>query len=143
MSGLRTVPTAELPEVWPRVLPWIAEACRRGDRDQTPADLLLLCRREEAALVLIYGEGAEPAAAGVAQVRDHADGDRVCAILAVGGSGARGWRETLRTIEENAARIGCSRIAFAGRPGWAALLPDYDRQVMFTKRLEPALAAVA
>ncbi|WP_430913907.1 hypothetical protein [Methylobacterium sp. sgz302541] len=100
------------------------------------ADLLDLCRRGEAQLVLIHPEDGEAVAAGVTQVRDLERGGRSCIVLAVGGSGARAWRHTLRLIEAGATRIGCSRVEFVGRAGWAALLPDYAVDAYFVK--EPA-----
>lgn len=135
---LRTVAASDLAQVWPRVQPWIAEACRRGTGDQSPADLLLLCHKGEAALILICQPNGEPVAAGVAQVRDHADGKRSCWILAVGGSEARAWRDTLAVIEANAARIGCHTVEFVGRAGWAALLPEYECRVSYVRRLDPS-----
>lgn len=135
---LRTVAPDALTEIWPRVLPWIADACRRGTGDQTPADLRLICRRGEGALILICCEDGEPVAAGVTQVRDHRDGARTCWVLAVGGAGARSWLDTLGVIEANAARIGCEAVEFVGRPGWARLLPDYEARTSYVRRLGPA-----
>lgn len=133
--NLTTVPPDALPQVWPLVQPWIADACRRGMGDQTPADLLLMCRKVEAALILIGEAGTPPVAAGIIQVRDYQDGHRAYWILALGGSQARAWRHTLKIIEDYAARIGCDRVEFVGRPGWAALLSDYECHVSYEKRL--------
>lgn len=104
--------------------PWLATACARPGCDLTVAALFETCARGEAQLVGIFDDG-RMIAAGVVQPRDYADGTRSCWVLAVGGSGARAWRHTLREIENGAARLGCATVEFVGRPGWARLLPDY------------------
>jgi hypothetical protein len=134
--NLTTVSPEMLPHAWPLVEPWIADACRRGAGDQTPADLLLICRKGEGALILIGKPGEPPVAAGVTQVREHQDGTLAIWILALGGAGARIWRDTLEHIEDGARRIGCASVNFVGRPGWAALLPSYDCHVSYSKRLD-------
>ncbi len=94
-----------------------------------------MCRAGQGQLVLIGPAGGPPVAAGVTQVREHADRTRSCWILAVGGGGARAWRHTLRLIEAGARRIGCATVEFAGRSGWAGLLPDYASHTHFRKAL--------
>ena len=85
--------------------------------------------------MLIGPAGGAPVAAGVTQVRQHQDESRSCWVLAVGGGGARAWRHTLTLIEAGARRLGCATVEFAGRSGWAGLLPDYAAYTHFTKRL--------
>lgn len=109
---------------------WLAAACERPGCDLTTDDLMRACAQHEAQLVGIFedeppSERGGLVAAGVVQVRDYADGVRSCWVLAVGGSGARAWRHTLREIEAGAAGLGCATVEFVGRPGWARLLPDY------------------
>lgn len=132
---LHPVAAADLAQAWPIAEPWLAAACRRPGCDISAPELLALCGRGEAQLVLIHPEDGEAVAAGVTQVRDLERGGRSCCVLAVGGSGARAWRHTLRLIEAGAARVGCSRVEFVGRAGWAALLPDYAVDAYFTKEL--------
>lgn len=132
---LQPIDRTNLARAWAVAEPWLARACARPGCDLTVADLRAALERDEAALVLIL-DGERPVAAGVTQVRDLADGGRSCCVLAVGGTGARAWRETLREIEAGAARIGCARVEFVGRVGWAALLPDYAVDAYFVKHLE-------
>lgn len=106
------------------VLGWLAQACRRPGCDLSVADLIRFCSAGQAQLILIHDSGPV-VAAGVTQVRSHADGRLSCWILAVGGSGARIWRGTLGLIEAGAVAIGCERVEFVGRAGWRRLLPDY------------------
>ena len=133
---LQPIDRTDLARAWAVAESWLAKACARPGCDLTVLDLQAALEREEAALILILADGGRPVAAGVTQVRDLADGGRSCCILAVGGSGARAWRETLRQIEAGAARSGCARIEFVGRAGWAALLPDYAVDAYFVKHLE-------
>lgn len=121
------------------VLPWLAAACARPGCDLSAADLTGSCARGEAQLVGIFKDEAL-IAAGVTQVRDHADGTRSCWVLAVGGSGAKAWRHTLADIEAGALRMGCNLVEFVGRPGWARLLPEYaatscEAGIHYAKRL--------
>lgn len=124
-----------LPLAWQQVLPWIEGACARVPSGMSADELYGICEREEGALILIGVLGEAPIAAGVTQVRDHEDGTRVCWIAALGGEGARAWRDTLKIIEANARRIGCASVRFVGRPGWAGLLPEYRCHVEYEKVL--------
>ncbi|MFK5600257.1 hypothetical protein ACFZ8E_25140 [Methylobacterium sp. HMF5984] len=134
---LQPIARTDLARAWAVAEPWLAQACARPGCDLTVSDLHAALERDEAALILIV-DGERPVAAGVTQVRDLADGGRSCCVLAVGGSGARAWRETLRQIEAGAARNGCARVEFVGRVGWAALLPDYVVDAYYVKHLEQA-----
>lgn len=137
---LSCVATADLPQVWPVVEPWLARACARPGSDIEAADLRGLCDAGSATLVLI---GPGPVAAGVVQVAEHHDGRRFAAILAVGGARARAWRHTLAEIEAGARRLGCTTVEWIGRRGWARLLPDYAATptpagILYTKTLGAA-----
>lgn len=124
---MRLVPvaTADVPHVWPQVRPWLSAACARPGCDLAPADLLSAILWDRALLVLIAPENGPAVACGVSQVREAADGTRTAWVLAVGGTGARAWRHTLRLIEAGARARGCTSVEFVGRPGWRRLLPDY------------------
>lgn len=132
---LTPVPPAHVDATWAVAEPWLAGVCARPESDLTLDGLRDLCREARGQLVLIGPAGAPPVAAGVTQVREHADGTRSCWVLAVGGTGARAWRDTLGLIEAGARRLGCTCVEFAGRSGWAALLPDYAAHTHFRKRL--------
>jgi len=131
---LHPVPHADLDAGWAIAQPWLAQACARPGCDLDLSDLRTLVDAERALLVLIM-DGDRPVAAGVTQTRETESGARSCCILAVGGTGARAWRDTLREIEAGAARLGCARVEFVGRAGWAALLPDYSVDAYFVKHL--------
>jgi hypothetical protein len=134
--GLTPVTPDALPFQWPVILPWIEAACERVPSELTPDALMMMCQCEEAQLVLIGDPAGEPMAAGVIQARDYEGGGRALWILALGGSGARIWRDTLKIIEDAARRMDCATVQFVGRAGWAGLLPDYACHVSYTKRLD-------
>ncbi len=124
MIDLQAVDRTDLAGAWRIAEPWLVKACARPGCDLSPSDLLGDLLAGLASLVMIR-EAGRPVAAGVTQVGRHGDGALSCFVLAVGGAGARAWRHTLWTIEAGAARVGCTRVEFVGRPGWARLLPDY------------------
>lgn len=127
---------AELvPHVWPRIEPWIVRACERVPSDLTVEGLRDACLGGKATLVLIGAHPLHPVAAGVIEIRTMSDGSKVCWILALGGSGLREWRDTLRVVEDTSRAQGCTSVEFAGRPGWARALTGYDCNVHFRKAL--------
>lgn len=132
---LTPVPADQVDVIWPVAEPWLARVCERPESDLTLDGLRTLCRSSQGQLVLIGPAGGDPVAAGVTQVRQHADTSRSCWVLAVGGAGARAWRDTLSLIEAGARRLGCASVEFAGRSGWAGLLPDYASYTHFRKVL--------
>jgi len=132
---LTPVPADQVDAIWPVAEPWLARVCARPESDLTVEGLRALCRSSQGQLVLIGPADGPPVAAGVTQVRENADQTRSCWVLAVGGAGARAWRDTLALIEAGARRLGCASVEFAGRSGWAGLLPDYAAYTHFSKRL--------
>jgi hypothetical protein len=132
---LTPVPADQVDAIWPVAEPWLARVCARPESDLTLDGLRALCRDGQGQLVLIGPAGGAPVAAGVTQVRQHHDESRSCWVLAVGGGGARAWRHPLARIEAGARRLGCATVEFAGRAGWAGLLPDYAAHTHFRKAL--------
>lgn len=132
---LTPVPADQVDAIWPVAEPWLARVCARPESDLTLDGLRAMCRAGQGQLILIGPAGSAPVAAGVTQVREHADRTRSCWVLAVGGSGRREWLDTLPFIEATARAIGCRTVEFAGRSGWAALLPDYAAHTHFRKAL--------
>lgn len=132
---LLRVPPEQLDHAWAVAEPWLAGSIERGGSDLTLADLRRKVDAGEAMLLMIQPDGREPVAAGVMEVRDYADGRRVLWIQAVGGSDRHACVKVLPIIEDGARKQGCHTLEFAGRPGWAALLPDYRVQAQYTKEL--------
>jgi hypothetical protein len=132
---LTPVETQLVPAVWPHVEGWIARACERVPSELTVERLRSLCLSGEATLVLIGASALQPVAAGILEIRHLSDGTKTAWILALGGSGLRAWRDTLKIIEDGSRAQGCASVEFAGRPGWARALTGYDCNVHFRKAL--------
>jgi len=127
---------AELvPAVWPHIEDWIAKACARVPSDLTLDGLRDACMGGKARLVLIGEHPLRPVAAGAIEIRTMSDGSRVCWILALGGSGLREWRDTLKVVEDTSRAQGCTSVEFTGRTGWARALSGYDCHTHFRKAL--------
>jgi hypothetical protein len=124
-----------VPYAWPLIEPWIVTACERVPSELTVEGLRNLCLDGKATLVLIGDSALKPVAAGVLEVRHLPDGTKTAWILALGGSGLRVWRDTLKIIEDGSRTQGCASVEFTGRPGWARALPGYDCNVHFRKAL--------
>lgn len=112
------------PGLGARIASWLGLACARTGCEFTVAELLEMCADGEAQLVAVCG-AAGPVAAGVTQVRRHADGRRTCWVLALGGVAFGPWSAVIAAIERGAARLGCTSVEFVGRRGWARVLPGY------------------
>lgn len=125
----------QLDAAWAIAEPWLAASCERNPGDLTTEALRRTIDAGEAMLLLIQPDGRTPVAAGVMEVRDYQDGRRVLWIQAVGGSDRHACVKVLPLIEDGARKQGCHTVEFAGRPGWAALLPDYRVQAQYTKDL--------
>jgi hypothetical protein len=139
---LQAIDHTDLAAAWRIAEPWLARACARPGCDLSAPELLDLCATGRALLVGIF-DGPDLVAAGVSQVRQHADGRLTCWVLSLGGRAAGSWAAVIAQIEAGAAARGCEAVEFVGRPGWRRLLPDYEAApdavgFHFTKRLRTA-----
>jgi hypothetical protein len=119
------VPPSLLIRVWGDLGEFIARACERPGCDETELSLLTACLDRRAQVIAIVDSLNRIVAAGVTQIREHADGRRSCWVLAIGGSRVNEWSDTLSQIEDGAAALGCKSVEFIGRRAWARVLPDY------------------
>jgi hypothetical protein len=124
-----------VPLAWLQIEPWIVRACERVPSELTVEGLRNACLDGKATLILIGPHALYPVAAGVIEIRTRSDGSKAAWILALGGSGLREWRDTLKLVEESSKAQGCHTVEFVGRPGWARALPGYDCNVHFRKAL--------
>jgi hypothetical protein len=127
------------PDLAERVETCLAAACALPGCDLTVVGLLQACAAGQAQLVGIF-DGDRFVAAGVTQVRRHADDRLSCWVLSLGGRAAGPWPAVIAAVERGAARLGCSTVEFAGRRGWARVLPGYvatpcERGTHFLKRI--------
>lgn len=116
-----TVPTNEVPSVWPLVVDQIGEAANYHPF-MTADDMLERILRGHAVLILVLDNGLKGAA--IMQVEVYGP-RQVGMVLAMGG--VRGFLsdyvERLREFCEDWSRAhGCDTIALTGRPGWSRFL---------------------
>lgn len=127
------------PDLAERVQACLGAACALPGCDLTVAGLLKACADGRAQLVGIF-DGDRFVAAGVTQVRQHADDRLSCWVLSLGGRAAGPWSAVIAAVERGAARLGCTSVEFVGRRGWARVLPGYtaapcERGTHFLKRI--------
>lgn len=121
-----TMPLA--PDLAERVEAYLSAACALPRCDLTVAGLLEACTAGQAQLVGIF-DGERFVAAGVTQVRRHADDRLTCWVLSLGGRAAGPWGAAMAAVEQGAARLGCTTVEFVGRRGWARVLSGNARLI--------------
>jgi hypothetical protein len=62
------------------------------------------------------------------------DGDKVCMITGLGGTGMPRWLHLLEVIEQYARDEGCARVRLEGRMGWRRALSDYHQTGVILER---------
>ena len=60
--------------------------------------------------------------------------DKVCTIVAFGGSRMRELLPFLRQIEFYHRNLGCKAMRIIGRKGWTRILPDYKHKATIIER---------
>jgi hypothetical protein len=132
-SELICVDPARIRKFWPHVLPLIAAAMKRGGiTDLADVERAVLGGH---ALVWIAWNGAAIKAAAVTQL-STVNGERMCTIVACGGSDSKEWLPLLAELERYAKAEHCRAMRIFGRRGWERLLPDYKpARVLLEKEL--------
>lgn len=133
---LLPVRAVDIDRIWPRVGDYLDAACLQGTGEVSAEMLRLMCKAQEALLMIVTDAEGEIHCAVVTQMLAQPDGKMACVILACGGIGMGQWIGFLREIESGARRNGAASIRFLGRLGWTRVLPDYAvRQLVYEKDL--------
>jgi hypothetical protein len=116
------VPPRLVATAWPLVERWVATALRRGNADQSPADICRHVERGTMHLWLAWADG-EPRPRGVwiTEVLESARG-RICNIVVLAGDKFETWHPLVDYLAEWAREYGCVRLSLVGRRGWARRL---------------------
>jgi hypothetical protein len=132
-SELICVDPARIREFWTHALPLIAAAMKRGGiTDLADVERAVLAGH---ALVWIAWNGAAIKAAAVTQL-STVNGERMCTIVACGGSNGKEWLPLLAGLERYAKAEDCKAMRIFGRRGWERLLPDYKpARILLEKEL--------
>jgi hypothetical protein len=127
------VDPARVHEVWPHVASLIAAAMRRSGLGEA-ADIARSLG-EGTALLWLAWDGERIVAAAVTEIA-HVGGEKLCTILACGGTGFARFGHLIGGLEQYARAEGCVRMRICGRKGWARVLPEYAiARVIIEKKL--------
>ena len=121
-------------DVWPHVKGYIEAATdAAGDYTAESIERSLL---NEDQLLWVIAEDKAILAAVVTELYET-EREKVCNIVACGGTELRRWRHLLPQLEDYARAEGCATTRMAGRPGWQKVFPDYSVAfVTLEKKLE-------
>lgn len=114
----------QLDATWPRVLPLIAEACKRGGDCHSPDDTLEALRAGRMQLwVAVSSEALD--AVFVTRIVKH-PGRTVAEVVIATGSGYQDWyAQFLETVEAWARANGADRVRLVARPGWQRVVKHF------------------
>lgn len=124
------VAPADLDDVWPHIKAFISEGLRvAGDDPQrVAADILA----KEAHLWVVVDDHPTRFRAAFLSSARNIDGQHVLTLYGLAGRGAQHWAKMIEErMVEYARAIGAKSIRFAGKDGWARILPNcriIDRQ---------------
>jgi hypothetical protein len=128
------IPRQDIGDFWQRAYPWIDSAYAKQDIP-VPVALFEDLKVGNKQLWVAWGDEAKLLCAVLTRLAKMRSGLH-CEVVAAGGAQVRRWIHGLATIEEWAKSEGCSKVTIQGRPGWAKLLPEYQRsQVILERRL--------
>lgn len=120
-ANIVPVPYEMLPRVWPALAPWIEQGLTAASTSSLEGIQRRLRDRD-----VLWGVFVEDGLCGafVSGVREIDDEDKLV-IYALGAKGLPRFAAAIdETMQAEARRLGLERIRFAGRPGWARVLPD-------------------
>jgi hypothetical protein len=111
-----------------RIIPLCADTLSRGLKMCDLGAMGDVIERIEAANLQVWmiTDGDEPVATCFTDINEEADGGRFIAVYGLAGRRVWKWARALSDrLAEFAREERCSRVMFAGRPGWTRLLPEF------------------
>lgn len=125
---IKIIKTADVPNVWPRVAPFLQRAVDHQ------SDWTLGAVHDEVANGRMALWAIDDTAAGVTQIQNFPRG-RICVVFLCGGSGMNEWRQRWDESVSNYARgLGCVALTIHGRVGWARVYPDFIQEAVVLRR---------
>lgn len=85
------------------------------------------------ALLWIAWDGDKIRACAVTEL-SWINNDKVCTIVAVGGSDPAEWMGFIKNLENFARNEGCARIREMGRKGWVRVMKDYKMTAIMLEK---------
>jgi hypothetical protein len=119
--------------VWPLVAHLIRAAMRKGRiSDFADVERAVLAGTQ---LLWVAADSAAIWAAATTELT-HANGEKLCTIVACGGRHRARWLPLKKELEKFAQAEGCAAIRIHGRRGWAREFPDYRlTRILLEKQL--------
>ena len=139
--NLILVPQDKATEMWPAVLPLVAQMVQRSGGEITTDGALAAVTAGELQLWLIWDDETRRTVAGaLTSIGVTGSGMRLCTVYGLVGEHRQQWLHLLEEFERWAILKGCHKVKVIARKGWAKELPDYT---MTHVTLEKRLADVA
>lgn len=113
---LKGVRWPELPEWWPKLLPWVYAAMDKGRREETAEDVFEACQVGDYQLWAILRNG-KPVGALVTDIFAHKQ-RTYGQVKYVAGEGMEEWLCLLGALEDWFGKRGADGVLLAGRKGW-------------------------
>lgn len=116
---LMPVPTENINELWPKILPWAEDFCQYSQGSYDPPYILGKLQMGQMQLWLVMkNEGI--LAVVLTEIRKTII--KECVIVVTAGKNMDAWIHLLMTLEKYAILMGCQKIIGIARPGWEKVL---------------------
>jgi hypothetical protein len=112
------VPKAAFPQIWPRMLPIVEAALKRGNGEYEPEDVLAALQSGEWR-ALIATQPGKLRAIAICGVVPYPRSRHLWVHVAGGEGAAEGVAAMMPALRQLAREGKCDRIRFQGRRGWA------------------------
>lgn len=132
LAELHGIPADRVPQAWPEVADWIAEACASMKGRYSPGDVLDALLSKDWQLWLARKDG-KTVACCVTQIVNYPR-KRYGRINIGCGAGREDWQHFRHTLEEWAKAHGCHGMETDARPGWERVFTDYTKTHVFLER---------
>lgn len=116
---LITVPTANIDEWWPEVLPWAEDFCQYSQGSYTP-DYILERLQKSLMQLWLAMDGKNIVAVCLTEIRKTVIKEYVIVVMT--GEDMLSWIHMLGDLENYARSLGCQKIVGVARPGWEKIL---------------------
>ena len=128
---IHPVPLADVPTVWPIVLPFAQRMAAAQPEDWPLANIEAQADDGRLKLWLILSDN-HLIAVGATSIFESHDGKTEMSCRWICGAGPKQWAHLIVEVEKMARELGCSRVLinYGDHAAWTRLLPDYTAKVM-------------
>lgn len=133
-ASLVCIDPARVGEVWPLVRSMVLSAITRTGLSHS-GDIEASILSGDSLLWITPASDGRSIEAAASTKLSLTDAEKVCVLVACGGTNRRRWLPLLAQIEAYAKAAGCSRVRIFGRRGWARVLESYAVEHVVLERL--------